>query len=248
MGNSLPKGIRSALGAISVAVACVGLGVSLSGCPVAAPLENEERFEWPNQSGTGNTAGSGAVDCNQPLPDGPGTPEIGCDYQAFMRSHCARGGCHNVGTHSGDLDLTLDSLLIARIVDRPARHKITCVGIGQCDLTAPQCAGCMMCPPGPTYLVSKAEPANSWMIHKMNAFNVDTPTTAPDIGCGTAMPYPPGGTGFTAERRTCLTNFFTWVANNGRACAVATGGSGGGGAGGAGAGGAGSGSGGAGGT
>ena len=242
MGNSLPKGIRSALGAISAAVAFVGLGVSLSGCPVAAELENEGRFPALGQSGSGNTAGSGAVDCTQTPPD-IGT--IGCDYQTFLRTHCARGGCHNQGTHSGDLDLTLDPLLIARIVDKPAKHKITCVGIGQCDLTAPQCAGCMMCPPGPTLLVSKADPPNSWMIHKMNAFNVDTPTTAPDIGCGTAMPYPPGGMGFTEERRTCLTNFFTWVANNGRACDVATGGSGGGGAGGAGAG---SGGGGAGGT
>ena len=245
MDNSLTKGIRSALGAISFAVVFVGLGVSLSGCPVAAPLENEGRFDQLNQSGSGNTAGSGAVDCSQALPD-MGT--IGCDYQGFMRSHCARSGCHNQTTHSGDLDLTLDSYLIARIVDVPATHKITCTGIGVCDLTAPQCELCMTCPEGPTLLVSKADPANSWMMRKMNAFNVDTPTAAPAIGCGTAMPYPPGGTGFTEVRRTCLTNFFTWVANNGRPCSVATGGSGGGGAGGAGAGGDGSGGGGAGGT
>ena len=236
MDNSLSKGVR-ALGAVLAVILFVGLGVSLSGCPIAAPLENEGRFDVLN-AGSGNTAGSGSVDCNQNLPD---TATIGCDYQGFMRTHCARGGCHNAATHSGDLDMTLDTLLIARIVDVPSKHKITCAGMGPCDLAAPQCGGCMMCPSGPTdLLVSKADPANSWMMKKMEAFNVDTPTTAPDMMCGTAMPYPPGGTGFTNERRDCLKNFFTWVAMNGRPCSVAAGGSGGGGAGGgAGSGGAG---------
>lgn len=251
MDNSLTKGIRSALGAISFAVAFVGLGVSLSGCPVAAPLENEGRFDQLNQSGgTGNVGGSGSLPCDQELPDGPGTPDIACDYPAFMRAHCARSGCHNAATHSASLDLTLDPFLIARILEVPAKHEITCTGgLGRCDLMNPQCAECMMCPSGPTDLIlSKTDPANSWIMVKMDRFNVDTPTTAPPIGCGTAMPYPPGGTGFTNERRDCLKRFFTWVANNGRACSVAAGGMGGGGAGGAGTAGAGSGGGGAGGT
>lgn len=244
MGNSFSKSIVRAVSAILVLVLFVGLGVSLSGCPVAAPLENEDRFDALDQSGT---AGSGGVDCRQALPD---QPTIGCDYQTAMRQHCARGGCHNVTTRSGNLDMTLDDLLIARIVDVPATHKISCgVGMGDCNLSAPQCEKCNMCPTTRPMLVSKANPASSWMITKMAMFNFDTPSAAPEIGCGTAMPYPPGGTNFTAERRTCLTDFFNWIAANGRPCAVATGGSGGGGAGGgAGSGAAGGGAGGTGGT
>jgi hypothetical protein len=111
----------------------------------------------------------------------------------------------------------------------------------------PQCPNCMSCADG-DLILSKMDPASSWIMQKMNAFNVDTPSTAPDMMCGTAMPYPPGGTGFTNERRDCLKKFFTYIANTGRACSVPMGGSGGGGAGGAGTAGAGSGGGGAGGT
>jgi hypothetical protein len=225
-----------------VLVLFVGLGVSLSGCPVAADLENEGRFPALG------TAGTGPVICNQALPD---QAAVGCDYETAMRQHCARGGCHNQTTRSGNLDMTLDDLLIARIVDVPATHKISCgVGMGDCNLSAPQCENkCNLCPTTRPMLVDKANPPSSWMIYKMEQFNLDTPSAAPEIGCGTAMPYPPGGMGFTAERRTCLTNFFTWVAANGRPCEVPMGGSGGGGAGGgAGSGAAGGGAGGTGGT
>ena len=223
MDNSFSNGISRLLGAILAALLFVGLGVSLSGCPVAADLENEGRFPF-----LVGVSGSGPTDCNQPLD---GASVIGCDYSTAVRQHCARGGCHNQATHSGDLDLTLDPLLIARILEVPSKHKINCAGIGPCDSSAPQCADCMMCDQVDTtnLLLTKADIPNSWMMKKMDAFNLDTLTMAPAMGCGTAMPYPPGGMGYTAERRDCLKSFFTWVANNGQACALPVGGSGGGG-------------------
>jgi hypothetical protein len=240
MDNSFAKHIRRALAALSAAVVFVGLGVSLSGCPVAAELENPDRF--PALQG-------GPADCNQALPD-PALPEIACDYEDAMKDHCARGGCHNAASKSAQLDLTLDTLLIARIVEEPAKHvSINCPGSVKCDPAARTCDKCDRCPPG-ALLLSKANIPNSWMIQKMNAFNFDSPSTAVEMGCGTSMPYPPGNTGFTPDRKDCLTKFFTWIATNGRECDLPMGGSGGGGAGGAsaGSGGAGSGGGGAGGT
>jgi hypothetical protein len=242
MDNSFAKHVRRALGAISAAVVFVGLGVSLSGCPVAAELENPDRFD---------ALKGGPTDCNQALPD-EALPEINCAYEDAMKDHCARGGCHNATTRSAQLDLTLDTLLIARILEEPAKHASIKCGTANCDpaVVPAACEDCAMCPSGPTdVLLSKASPATSWIMTKMDRFNFDAPTSPPKIGCGTAMPYPPGNTGFTPERKECLAKFFTWIATNGRECDLPMGGSGGGGAGGAsGGGGAGSGSGGVGGT
>jgi hypothetical protein len=233
MGSSFSPTVRRALGAAAAAITCLALAVGLSGCPVAAELENPTRFDALPKPG-GN-AGSGSVDCRQALPD-MGDPAIACDYQTAMRNHCARGGCHNSFANAG-LNITLDDLLIARILDVPAKHgSITCSGSTEtCNPTAPNCPNCMMCPPAGTMLVNSATPASSWMIQKMDAFNVADINEVVQMGCGTAMPYTPGNTGFTAERRDCLTKFFTWIATNGRKCTVMppAGGSGGGGAGGA---------------
>jgi hypothetical protein len=218
-------GIRRVLGALAVTLAFVGLGVGLSGCPVAARLENEDRFDILRE---------GPVDCNQPLPDGPSV--VGCGYDALVRKHCASSGCHNRAA-AADLDLTPDPLLIARILEVPSQHRIDCPGVGQCDLATPQCDRCTVCPPD-DLLLNKTNVAESWIIRKMERFNVDTPNTAQNFECGSAMPLAPGNSGFTAETRTCLTDFFTWIANNGRKCDIPAGGSGGsGGASGAGSGG-----------
>jgi len=126
-----------------------------------------------------------------------------------------------------------DGLLIARLVDVPAKHgSITCSGTTDiCSHTAPTCDNCRMCSMTGDLLINKTTFADSWMVKKIDAFNVDNVMEVVQMGCGTAMPYMPGNTGFTAERRNCLKSFFQWIATNGRKCEVAApaGGSGGGG-------------------
>jgi hypothetical protein len=237
MGSSLSTTARRVLGATAAAITCLALAVGLSGCPVAAELENPTRFEAI--AGSTGTAGSGNTDCNQPLPDGPSV--IGCDYRPMLAggtaAHCAVGGCHNQDFKSAGLDLTPNDSLIARILNVPAKHgSINCSGtIDQCVYTAPNCPACEDCPMG-DMLLSTTDFANSWIIKKMDAFDVANPGTGyVDMRCGTAMPFTPGNDGFTAERRDCLKSFFQWIATNGRPCTIAppAGGSGGGGAGGA---------------
>ena len=161
----------------------------------------------------GGTAGSGTAGtlagCEQPLE----LLAVDCDAETAMRQHCARGGCHNTTTRSGNLDLTLDSLLIARVLDVPAKFATTSRDFGPCIQ-----ATC----PGSAMLVDSAAPESSWMLKKMAAFDFETPTTAPDMGCGTAMPYPPGGAGFTSERHECLRSFFLAIAEFGVPCSVPT--------------------------
>lgn len=67
-------------------------------------------------------------------------------------------------------------------------------------------------------LLDSTAPEESWMLTKMAAFVFETPSSAPDMGCGTAMPYPPGGTGFSSERHECLRTFFLAVAEHGIPC------------------------------
>lgn len=233
IGDGVSSGFRSTVCGVGAALGVVGLGVSLSGCPVAAELENPERFDALGQSGP--------VPCDQSLPD-VGT--FGCDYVTYIGKHCASGGCHNQSFSAAGLDLTADSLLIARILEVPANHEITCpAGAGLCNLSMPQCEDCTMCPPTGDKLLTKTDFENgSWLIRKMAEFNVDTPNTRIPMGCGYAMPLAPGNISYTAERRDCLKNLFRWIADNGRPCSIPRGGSGGGGGGGTGgAGGAGSG-------
>jgi hypothetical protein len=168
--------------------------------------------------GFGGTAGTSSggfgagigTGCEQPLPD---QSLLGCDAETAMRQHCARGGCHNAPTDSGNLDLTLDSLLIARVLDVPAKFETTSRGFGPCIQST--------CP-GSAMLVDSAAPESSWMLKKMAAFDFEAPSSAPDMGCGTAMPYPPGGTGFTSERHECLRSFFLAIAEFGVPCTVSS--------------------------
>jgi hypothetical protein len=236
MGSSSSPTARRALGATAAAITCLALAVGLSGCPIAAELENPDRFDALPKAGSMGTAGSGNPACNQALPD-MADPAIACDYQRATRDHCARGGCHNTAFKSAGLDLTPDDLLIARLVDVPAKHlAITCSGSTEtCNYTAPTCDNCMDCEVG-DLLIDKTTFAESWMVKKIDAFNVDNVMEVVQMRCGTAMPYTPGNTGFNAERRDCLKKFFQWIATNGRKCDVlppAGGAGGGGGSGGA---------------
>src|SRR5688500_13119478 len=265
MGSSFSPTARRALGAAAAGITGLALAVGLSGCPVAAELENPDRFDALQKPG--GTAGTGNTNCVQPLPD-MNDPTIACDYPLFIKTHCARGGCHNPSFHTADLSLSVDpsppdyptaggEYLIARILDVPAKHvDINCPGNVACDPAAPACANCMMCQPvgdfvidsanvaaswmvqqmdafngdngqgsvprdpaAPAcancmmcqpvgdFLIDSANFAESWMVKKMDAFNVDNVQETVQMGCGTAMPYTPGNTGFTAMRRDCLRKF-----------------------------------------
>ena len=245
MGSSFSPTVRRALGAAAAAITCLALAVGLSGCPIAADLEDPLRFDALPKPG--GTAGTGPTNCQQALP-ATDDPAIACDYPLAIRTHCARGGCHNPAFANAGLSLSIDpspptyptaggEFLIARILDQPAKHgAITCSGSTEtCNYTAPTCDNCRDCPMGDK-LVDSTNFANSWMILKMDAFDVANVNTTVQMQCGTAMPYTPGNTGFTAERRDCLRKFFQWIATNGQKCDVAppAGGSGGGGAGGSG--------------
>jgi hypothetical protein len=126
-----------------------------------------------------------------------------------MRDHCARGGCHNAATRSADLDLTMDSLLAARLLDVPAKHLAT---------SRSQCIPAKCPPSGSTMLLDTAAPADSWMFRKLDAFDFEEPSTSPDMGCGTAMPYPPGNTGYTSERDACLRALFLRIIETAAPC------------------------------
>ena len=144
--------------------------------------------------------------CEQPLE----ALGVECDFGTALRTHCARGGCHNESFHVAGLDLTADDLLISRTLDVPARFRD--IGVGNFECLP---AGCP--PLGTTMLVDASSPEQSWMIRKMAPF-VPGSTESIDIGCGTDMPYIPGNTGFSEERKACLIDFFLAIATRGRAC------------------------------
>jgi hypothetical protein len=144
--------------------------------------------------------------CSQPLE----SLGVECDFGTALQQSCARGGCHNVSSHVAGLDLTADDMLIARILNVPARFRD--IGVGNFECLP---AGC---PPfGSTVLVDPTNPSASWMLQKMEPF-VPGATSPVDIGCGTDMPYPPATTGYTDQDKACLFDLFVAIATMGRAC------------------------------
>jgi hypothetical protein len=144
--------------------------------------------------------------CSQPLE----ALGVECDYESALRLGCARGGCHNAAFHSAGLDLTGDDMLIARILDVPARFRD--IGVGNFECLP---AGCP--PLGSTMLVDARSPEQSWMLRKMEPF-VPGSTMVTEIGCGTDMPWDTGIMGYTEQAKACLIDFFLAIATNGRAC------------------------------
>jgi hypothetical protein len=192
------------------------IGALVCGCLLIACGGNSHRLGGDPDAGdsgggtAGTTSSPGGQSCEQTID----TSSLGCDATVMLRTHCARGGCHNSATRSAQLDLTPDSLLIARVLDVPAPFSgISKLAFGPC-LPA-------KCPPrGSVMLIDSTSPESSWMLRKMEAFDFDTPNGVPDMGCGTAMPYPPGGMGYTLERAACLTSFFLAIAQIGVPCTL----------------------------
>ena len=122
--------------------------------------------------------------CDQALPDA--LPSR-CDYQATLRTYCATSGCHG-GNKAAGLDLRVDPLLIARILDVPAKHgSITCSGSVPCVAAERTCDECDACPES-ALLVNRQSPAESWIPKKMEQFVPGVTTANLNIGCGETMP------------------------------------------------------------
>jgi hypothetical protein len=240
MGSSLSKAVRHALGVAAATIILLGIAVTLTGCPVAAELENEERFVV--------LGGGGPAGCDRVLPNTPS----GCNWRAALGApgqtgYCYKGGCHNSTTQAGELDLTADDFLISRLLNVPAAHDLTCPGNVVCDPAASTCPNCAMCGAPGRLLIDKSSPGTGWIFDKIAPFVPGTTTGTMNIGCGDAMPtFNTTGTAtFSQDHKNCLIEFFTEIAKTpGTWPCVGpppAGGSGGGGAGGAGSAGAGSG-------
>jgi hypothetical protein len=182
----------------------------------------------------------------------PTDAEVGCNWRAAMGApgqsgYCYKGGCHNATTRAGELDLTADDFLIARLLNVPAANDLTCPGNVVCDPAAMTCAVCAMCTAPKKRLIDTTAPDTGWLFDKIEPFVPGTTTGTMSMGCGDAMPtYNTTGTGnYTQAHKDCLKMFFNRIRQTAGSwpCAIAPpmGGSGGGGAGGAGAGGAGAG-------
>jgi hypothetical protein len=128
--------------------------------------------------------------------------------------YCFKGGCHNASIHAGDLDMTPDDLLIARLLDVPAKFSIDCPGNVTCDRTAMTCAECAMCGTAPKVVVSTDAPGTGHIFDKIAPFIPGTTLSTMDIGCGKAMPtYNTTGTNtYTQVHKDCLVMFFTALA------------------------------------
>jgi hypothetical protein len=256
MVSSFSKAGRRVLATTAAALALLAMAVGLSGCPVAAELENEDRFPALASGGatstggaapTGGSAGSaGGANCEAPLPT------VDCDWRAAIGTRsvpgfCAKSGCHNQAQVAGDLNLqtaldlqgTPDLLFASRLLNVPAARDILC-GTAMCDPAAATCDKCMACSPVRPVLISTQNPGQGWIFDKIAPYMPGTTVATLPIGCGDAMPtYNTSGTSaYTADHKACLIKFFTALAMTPGTwpCGQSAGGSGGGGAGGGGAG------------
>jgi hypothetical protein len=151
----------------------------------------------------GGMAGTGTA----PITTGP-LPDVGCNYTNVITLSCAIAGCHRKLEKSGGLDFGLDDAFRSRFVDVPAQHiQIDCdpTATGYLECVPPP-ATCP--PPGVAKLIDRAAPAESWVLKKLDG----------GASCGDAMPLAPGDdpvkTGWGADAKTCLQNFFLALANN----------------------------------
>jgi hypothetical protein len=176
-------------------------------------------------SATGGSSGAG-----NPLPDDcrRALPEVECNWRAALGArgqvgYCYKGGCHNAATAAGRLDLTTvnedlsdDLFFIARLLNVPAKHEISCGATEPCVVDAlggSTCSDCATCVPGQV-LVSTVAPGTGRLFDKLNAFIPGETLTTTSIGCGDAMPTynTPGTANYTQAHKDCLIAFFTEIA------------------------------------
>jgi hypothetical protein len=149
---------------------------------------------------TGGSAGTGAA---MPLPD------VGCDYTTIITKSCSSPGCHRVSmiggmtVIAGDLDLTLNDGFRSRVVNVAATHSQI-----DCDPDPVAYMACATppatCPTGDK-IVNTADPANSWVLKKLDGGAM----------CGDGMPLPPGDSvnmGWGPDAKTCMQMFFNALA------------------------------------
>ncbi|HEX6277255.1 MAG TPA: hypothetical protein VFZ53_29640 [Polyangiaceae bacterium] len=180
------------------------VGLLLTACPGAAELEDVDRFDIMKDPPV-------PTQCDQALPE---ALPSGCDYRGTLQKYCARGGCHG-SFAAGGLDLRPDELLIARILNVPAKYRLSCGPGMACDPVAPLCAECDACSEN-ALLVHRETPAESWILKKMEPFVPGT-TANVFMNCGDAMPSLLTGNEvrqYSDGDKACLTEFFTHVATS----------------------------------
>jgi hypothetical protein len=205
---------------------CAAALVGLAGCPQGAELENPEDYMIPVASGgtgtagTGNPTGSGGTGTGGTGTAGTGTAgtgtagtgtagtgtggiDPGCDWQTALTKSCALSVCHGTRAPFGDLNLTPDDGLVARIKDVTATNgDLDCDPSDEyleCTTLPPECSAY-----GSAKLVDSANPDASFIITKLTA-----------SGCGNQMPMPPGDStsaGWTPDRLTCIQDLVRAIA------------------------------------
>ncbi len=167
------------------------------------------------ETGVGGTSGAPTPTCARTLPS---VEEVGCDYLGSLGApgrvgYCAKGGCHNTTLRAGKLDLTPDDYLVARLLDVPASHELSCAPDVRCDPAAATCTNCEQCP-SDARLIDTQNPASSWMIQKMDPFIPGTTAETLNMGCGDIMPTfnTTGTNNYSQGDKDCLIAFFTRLA------------------------------------
>jgi hypothetical protein len=173
--------------------------------------------------GSGGTLGGSTSQggSNTPYPDDCRRvlPELDCDWRSALGApgvpgFCAKSGCHNTAIAAGQLDLTPDDLLVARLLNVRAAYDITCFDGVACIPGEATCEECATCIPGQV-LLSAANPGQGRMFDTLEPFIPGFQTTTLKTGCGDAMPtYNTTGTAnYTQAHKDCLIKFFTAIAN-----------------------------------
>ncbi|HEY3495709.1 MAG TPA: hypothetical protein VGK73_13520 [Polyangiaceae bacterium] len=190
----------------------------LAGCPVGADLEDPEKFGSGGSAptagtgpaaGTGGTAPTAGTAGSAGAAVAPTIPNVTCDWVTAMNKNCAISSCHGKLFQYGDLLLT-PTVVDGMGRDFIARLKDVTVALADVD-----------CDPGPEYLecttppaecqpfvgtklVDSANPANSFILKKMEA-----------VVCGNQMPLDPGSSpnnGWGQERIDCITEMVNRIA------------------------------------
>lgn len=196
------------------------LALGSSGCPGGAVLEEPERFPQylagaPGAGAPGAGAGgsepvAGAAGAGGAVAGasgsggvpGAGGTGLSCDITVAMKENCLTG-CHTAAVHYANLDFSNVAIVAMQMVDKPALHiDLGCNAVGaQFRQCTPEELTALGCPPG-ALLIDSKDFEQSWVVKKLDG---------EQLGCGDAMPLPPGNAvsrHWDAARKTCLLEFF----------------------------------------
>ncbi len=177
--------------------------VTLSGCPGGSELEDPGKYgiaggpvtgsggTTGGSTGTGGATGGTTGGTTGGSAGTAGTMLTvnctGTTYQSALAS-CNGAGCHSAIYPQAGLNLVADANLVSRLKDVPSTHaSISCTGPSDTTCTCSSEFLCTTppstCPPAAQgLLVDSQNPANSWMLKKIDLS---------DPMCGVQMPETP---------------------------------------------------------